>query len=389
MLIKPLIRNNVLATAHPLGIEQNIKHQIEFVKNQESFKGPKNVLIIGGSSGYGLASRIALTFAGKSNTVNVSYENGPKGKMTGTAGHWNNYYFNKLTNIGTHYDFVGDAFSFEMKNKVISYLKNNNIKIDLVIYSLASGVRKNPETGEIIKSSLKTIGSEFIGKTVDIKTKTIKELTVQPATESEIKDTIYVMGGDDWSLWINSLLDNNCLNLEAKTISYTYIGGEVTAPIYREGTIGKAKIDLENTQQNLNKILKTKINGEALISSSKAVTTKASVFIPGMALYMSSLYDVMLKKGTHESIIEHKYRLFKDMIYGNNIVSDDLGRIRLDYFELRDEVQDEVIKNLKTKDPLEIINSPGGKIFYNEFYQMNGFNVEGINYDDDVEIQTL
>ena len=349
MIIKPTIRTNIFTNSHPLGCKEFVSKQIKEAKDLGSFTGPKNVLIIGGSSGYGLSSRIALAFGANANTINVSFESGPKGKRTGSAGWWNNIYFQELAEEtgNTHKDFVGDAFSKEMKQQVIEYVKETFGKIDLVIYSLAAGARKNHETGEVVRSHIKAIGEPAVGKTIDLGTYDVKELVVNGANEQEILDTVYVMGGSDWFDWIdildkNELLENNC-----KTISYTYIGGPTTEKIYRGGTMGHAKEDLEDKAFKLNAILNEKYNGEALISSSKAVATKASVFIPQMTIYVSCLYDVMTRNNVHESILEHKFRLFKDMVYGSNRILDSKGRIRLDHLEMDEQIQQETISLMK------------------------------------------
>jgi enoyl-[acyl-carrier protein] reductase/trans-2-enoyl-CoA reductase (NAD+) len=391
MIIKPKIRMNICTTVHPLGCEQAIKNQINEVEAMEKYEGPKNVLIIGGSSGYGLSSRISLAFGANANTINVSFESAPKGKRTGSPGWWNNLYFERLSakTGNKHADFNGDAFSHEMKAKVIDYINKEFGKIDLVIYSLASGVRTNPDTKENVKSALKTIGEPFTGQTIDIATLTTKDITVDNATEQEIEDTIYVMGGDDWKMWIDALDQNNCLNQGVKTISYTYVGGKTTDVIYRLGSIGRAKRDLELKCALINDNLNAKYNGEALISSSKAVTTKASVHIPAMAIYMSCLYETMMKHGCHESIIEHKHRLFKDCVYGNVNLKDEKGRIRVDKEELSDLIQDEAIDLMYSLSLEEVLNLKGGKLFLKEYYQLNGFNVDGVDYNADIDLESL
>ncbi|TNF08265.1 MAG: trans-2-enoyl-CoA reductase family protein [Bacillota bacterium] len=391
MIIKPSIRSNFFTNSHPFGCRQNVLNQINEIKSLPTFEGPKNVLIIGGSSGYGLASRIALAYAAHANTVNVSFENEPKGSKTGSAGWWNNIYFQEFAKETNHIhkDFVGDAFSPEMKQQVVDYVKNNLGKLDLVIYSLASGARLNYQTNELIRSHIKTIGEDAIGKTIDIINMNVESLTVTPANEQEVLDTVYVMGGSDWYDWITALDQANLLNKHAKTISYTYIGGPTTEKIYRGGTLGKAKEDLENHAKKLNQQLKEKYEGEALISSSKAVTTKASVFIPQMTIYVSCLYDVMTRHHVHESIAEHKYRLFKDMVYGDKRIVDEQKRIRLDHLEMDPEIQKETIHMMTTLSNEEILALDGTKMFLRDFYQINGFEFDEIDYEKDVDIQTL
>jgi len=391
MIIKPLIRANVFLTAHPLGCRQFVKHQIDEARRLPPFHGPSNVLIIGGSSGFGLASRIALAVSGKSNTINVSYESGPKGERTGTAGWWNNLAFQEAMRPSStsHKDFIGDAFSSLMKNQVIEYLKQTGIKLDLIVYSLAAGACTNETTGELVRSHIKTIGEPVSGKTIDISTMSIKQITVDGATNMEIDDTVFVMGGRDWKSWIEQLDQANVLNQNVKTVAYTYVGGDITTRIYRFGTIGRAKVDLENTGHALHTFLASKYNGEALISASKAVVTKASVFIPQMPIYVAYLFDVMKRHGVHETTLEHKYRLFKDMIYGLNRVIDDEGRLRLDQYEMAPSIQDEVNKLMMNIDDVSLLNNQATKQFVDEFYQIHGFRIDGIDYGLDVNLEEI
>jgi enoyl-[acyl-carrier protein] reductase/trans-2-enoyl-CoA reductase (NAD+) len=391
MIIKPSIRSNFFTNSHPIGCRQNVLNQIDQVKALPVFSGPKNVLIIGGSSGYGLASRIALAYGANANTINVSFENEPKGSKTGSAGWWNNIYFQEFAKEtkGIHKDFVGDAFSPEMKQTVVEYVKKQFGKLDLIIYSLASGARLNYATNELIRSHIKTIGEDAVGKTIDIINLNVEELTVTPATEQEVLDTIYVMGGSDWHDWVHTLDQAHVLNDKVKTISYTYIGGPTTEKIYRGGTLGKAKEDLENHAKALNTYLENKYQGEALISSSKAVATKASVFIPQMTIYVSCLYDVMTRHHVHESIVEHKYRLFKDMVYGTKRIVDDQRRIRLDHLEMDPAIQKETIHMMTTLSNDEILELEGTKMFLRDFYQINGFEFDNIDYNEEVDIQSL
>src|SRR5690606_3033340 len=290
---------------------------------------------------YGLATRLSLAFNAGANTINVSFENQATTSKTGSAGYWNNLFFQDqvkgLNQI--HLDFNGDAFSPNMKQHVLETIREKFGKIDLLVYSLASGARKNFETGELIRSSIKPLGEPAVGKTIDIKSLTVEPLTVEPASEEEVKNTVFVMGGSDWYDWVMTLEKDGVLSEGFKTISYTYVGGKNTDNIYRSGTIGKAKEDLEATVLRMDSLLKEKYHGEALISSSKAIVSKASVFIPQMPIYVSYLFDVMTKKGTHETTLEHKHRLFKDMVYGSQRILDNLGRIRIDHKEMEDQTQ--------------------------------------------------
>ncbi|MEC9484880.1 MAG: enoyl-ACP reductase FabV [Candidatus Izemoplasma sp.] len=391
MQIDPSIRQNFFTNAHPLGCEQTIKSYIEEAKSQESFSGPKNVLIIGGSSGYGLASRISLSFGAHANTLNISYESIPRGKRTGSAGYWNNVFFQHHTkSLGTiHHDIIGDAFSKGIKQDTIQSIKENYGKIDLVIYSLAAGARKNETTNELIRSTIKPIGKTVSGMTIDIATKQFKEITLGPATAQEIDDTVYVMGGSDWSDWIHVLDDAGCLSNGAKTIAYTYVGAESTKAIYREGTLGKAKEDLEQHARDLHDFLQTQLNGEALISSSKAVISKASVFIPKMPLYVSALFDVMKTHNVHESILEHKYRLFSDMVYGQKRLKDAKARLRMDHYELNDKIQYQTQAKMTELIAQKAIHSPSITHFLTKFYQINGFKYPQIDYHKAIDIPLL
>jgi len=383
MVIKPIIRSNVFLTAHPSGCFIHAQEQFDQAKRLPRFNGPKNVLIIGGSSGYGFASRVALEVAGGSSTINVSYESGPKGERSGTAGWWHNLAFEQLAKElpTNHHDFVGDAFSKQMKHQVIDHIIKSGQKIDLVIYSIAAGARYDENIQETVRSHIKTIGEPIIGKTIDIATKSVKEITVTGASQQEINDTIFVMGGSDWQDWISRLDTANVLAHGFKTISYTYVGSESTARIYRSGTLGQAKEHLEQTARDMDPMLAKKYQGEALISSSKAVVTKASVFIPQMPIYVSCLIEVMTKHGVHETILEHKYRLFKDMVYGDKRISDSQGRIRIDHQEMEPSIQQEVVGMMKNLTDEQLLALEGTKSFLSEFNQIHGFGYQSVDYD--------
>ena len=391
MIIKPSIRSNFFTNSHPIGIKKMMETYVNEVKTFEPYQGPRNVLIIGGSSGYGLASRLSLAFKGGSNTVNVSFENEPKGNKTGTAGYWNNIFFEHYAKETgrIHKDFNGNAFGDELKQKVLNYVKETFGKLDLIIYSLASGARPNPETGDIVKSQIKPVGQKALGQTIDLKSMEVLDLSLDEASEQDIKDTIFVMGGSDWYDWIDLFDQNDALAKNFKTISYTYIGGPNTDQIYRHGTLGFAKKDLEEKARLLNERLKEKYEGEALVSSSKAIVSKASVFIPKMPIYVSCLFDIMKAHKLHETTLEHKHRLFKDMVYGNLRLIDEENRIRLDHKELDPKVQEEVKRFMDTITGDQIFNLKGTKAFIKEFYNINGFEVDGVDEDLDVDIEAL
>jgi enoyl-[acyl-carrier protein] reductase/trans-2-enoyl-CoA reductase (NAD+) len=391
MLIKPSLRSNFFTNSHPMGIKKNMENLIAEVITYPKFDGPKNVLILGGSSGYGLASRISLAYGSNSNTINVSFERAAKSNQSGSAGYWNNVFFRYFTkdNSQLHMDFNGDAYSLEMKQQVLAYVKEHYGTIDLIIYSLASGRRNNPKTGNVVNSSIKPLGKSVVGKTLDIANMQVVELTLDPATEQETKDTVYVMGGSDWKDWIDFFDQHKALSKNFKTISYTYIGGKNTDEIYRSGTLGKAKEDLEQAAFQMNPMLKEKYQGEALISSSKSVVSKAGVFIPQMPIYVACLFDVMKAHNVHETTLEHKYRLFKDMVYGNKRILDEKGRLRLDHQEMQDDIQNETQKLMNSLDDQSILDLNGTKEFLKEFYQINGFNMDGVDYDKDVDLDQL
>ncbi|MEG0686929.1 MAG: enoyl-[acyl-carrier-protein] reductase FabV, partial [Erysipelotrichales bacterium] len=339
MIIKPIIKNNIALNAHPLGCEQNVINQINNLSKLSKLDiKPLNVLIIGGSSGYGLASRILLAH-NDAFTFNVSYESGPSKRLSGSAGFYNNYYFNK--HYSNHCDLDIDCFSNEAKDKVIKYFKDNNNKIDLIIYSVASGVRIDPHTQKKYSSILKPINQSYNGKIIDVAKEVSKDVSLEPATLSEIENTIKVMGGEDYLLWIEALDKADILNKEVKAVSYTYLGSKLTYPIYKDGTIGQAKSDLKIKSDIIDKIL-NKYDGKAYICSAKSIITKASIFIPTVPLYVSALDTIMHKNNTYESIIEHIHRLYSDMIYGNKPLYDSENILRLDSYELEDRLQDEI-----------------------------------------------
>ncbi len=391
MIIKPSIRSNVFTNAHPIGSKAYVSELFEQARKRDSFQGPENVLIIGGSSGYGLASRVALAQNAKANTINVSFESAPKGKRTGTAGWWNNIWFQELVEDADtlHKDFVEDAFSKETKKKVLKYIKETFGTIDLIIYSLAAGARPDPFSGELVRSHIKPLDETVTGKTIDVAKETVKELTLEPASEKEVKDTVFVMGGSDWHDWIKTLHEGEVLDYGIKTVAYTYVGGPSTKAIYRGGTLGKAKADLERTASFINDRLERDLGGEALISSSKAVVTKASVFIPQMPIYVSCLFDVMMRHNVHETILQHKHRLFKDMVYGKKRHTDNSGRIRMDSYELDETIQKETLEMMDALNDDTLMKAHGTKLFFDTFYKIHGFWFDSIDYDEDVNMQTL
>ena len=392
MIIEPKLKGSLALTSHPLGAYEFVKRQIDYVKKQEKYTGPKKVLIIGSSSGYGLASRISLAFGASADTIGVAFEKGVEGKRVGSAGWWNTIAVSEeIRKEGLiSKNFMGDAFSNEMKNDVIKYIKEEfGGKIDLLVYSLASAVRTDPNTGEMYRSALKSTAKEITGPTINLEKETMDMGTMGIATEEEISSTVKVMGGEDWKLWIEFLDNAGVLTENFKTVAYSYLGPKVTYGIYKEGTIGAAKRDLEGTSDYLNDYLKTKYNGEAYVSLSKALMTKASAVIPIFPLYATLLYKVMKAKGLHEGTIEQKQRLFKDMMYGGKPELDSNRRLRPDNWEMREDVQSEVEAIWDTITPENFKEIGDYEGVREEFMQLNGFDFDNIDYSADVNVEEL
>lgn len=392
MIIEPKLKGSLALTSHPLGAYEFVKRQIDYVKKQEKYTGPKKVLIIGSSSGYGLASRISLAFGASADTIGVAFEKGVEGKRVGSAGWWNTIAVSEeIRKEGlVAKNFMGDAFSNEMKKDVIKYIKEEfGGKIDLLVYSLASAVRTDPNTGELYRSALKSTAKEITGPTINLEKETMDMGTMGIATEEEISSTVKVMGGEDWKLWIEFLDNAGVLTENFKTVAYSYLGPKVTYGIYKEGTIGAAKRDLEGTSDYLNDYLKTKYNGEAYVSLSKALMTKASAVIPIFPLYATLLYKVMKAKGLHEGTIEQKQRLFKDMMYGGKPELDSNRRLRPDNWEMREDVQSEVEAIWDTITPENFKEIGDYEGVREEFMQLNGFDFDNIDYSADVNLEEL
>ena len=391
MIIEPIIDGVVARSAHPLGCEQSVSNQIAYVKSANPIKqGPKRVLIIGGSSGLGLAARIALTFGGaNADTISVSLEKSPTEQRTGSAGFYNNYYFKKAAEqenriaINIH----GDAFSKQLKEDVIEAIETYfEGEVDLVIYSLASGVRPNPDTGELWRSAIKPIGEAVTGSTLMLETDEWHQTTLPPATTQEEESTLKVMGGEDWEDWINALINSESIAHGCKTIAFSYVGPECTHPIYLDGTLGRAKIDLHQTSHSLNLKL-ANYGGGAYATVCKALVTKASVFIPALSPYIIALYKVMKEQGTHEGCIEQMQRLFATKLYQAQQPPVDCERlIRMDDWELNRTTQQrvsEILKQLNESNFKQLGDYAG---FKQEFLNLNGFGYENINYLTDITI---
>ena len=375
------MRGNVSFGVNPIGCKQDVLNQIDYVKEQGHYEGPKKVLIIGASSSYGLASRINLAFGAGADTIGVSFEKGPKSERNlGSAGWYNNIYFKQAAEKEglIAKNFVQDAFSHQTKQDVIDYIKAEfGGKIDLVVYSLASGIRINPETGERINSVIKSIGQNVVGPNVNIEKQEFYEQVLEPATEEEIADTVNVMGGEDWLFWMQALKEADVLADGVQTTNYSYLGSDLNKPYYGDGTLGRAKADCDEKAVHINDLL-TDINGKATVIVATAVTTKASSVIPFFPVYCMGLYRVMADNGTHETPIMHIDRTFRDMVYGDKAEYDELGRLRPDSWELDPEVQAQTEALIKEINEGNFnSNKTGYSIFMKEFMNLSGFDVDG------------
>ncbi|MDR9829300.1 trans-2-enoyl-CoA reductase family protein [Vibrio sp. FNV 38] len=390
MIIKPRIRGFICTTTHPIGCEANVKEQIAYTQAQGKIaNAPKRVLVIGSSSGYGLSSRVAAAFGGDASTIGVFFEKEGTERKPGTAGFYNATAFDKLANEAGLYSksLNGDAFSNEAKQKTIDLIKEDLGQIDMVVYSLASPVRKLPETGELIRSSLKPIGQTYTATAVDTNKDMIIEASVEPATDEEIADTITVMGGQDWELWINALSDAGVLADGCKTVAYSYIGTELTWPIYWDGALGKAKMDLDRAATALTEKLSA-TGGSANVAVLKSVVTQASSAIPVMPLYIAMVFKKMREEGVHEGCMEQIYRMFSQRLYkedGSEPEVDEKNRLRLDDWELREDIQQHCrelwpqVTSENLKDLTDYVE------YKEEFLKLFGFGVEGVDYDADVD----
>ncbi|MFM1753584.1 MAG: Enoyl-[acyl-carrier-protein] reductase [Bacteroidota bacterium] len=382
MIIEPRMRGFICLTAHPAGCEQNVKNQIAYVQSKGSIDGPKRVLVIGASTGFGLASRITSAFGSNAATLGVFFEKAPAEGKTASPGWYNSAAFEKeATKAGLYAKSInGDAFSNEVKQQAIELIKADMGQIDLVIYSLASPVRMHPGTGVLHRSTLKPIGGTFTNKTVDFHTGNVTQVSIEPANQEDIDNTVVVMGGEDWSMWMNALKDANVLANGATTVAYSYIGPEVTEAVYRKGTIGQAKDHLEATAFEISKDL-VALNGKAYVSVNKALVTQASSAIPVIPLYISLLYKIMKAEGIHEGCIEQIQRLYQQRLYtGQAVPTDDKGRIRIDDWEMREDVQARVAALWKesTTESLPEIGDLAG--YKQDFLNLFGFGFDGVDY---------
>ncbi len=384
MIVEPKVKGFICTTAHPAGCEESVRRQIAYCKEKGVVEGPKKVLVIGASTGYGLGSRIAVAYGYGADTIGVSFEKEARGKRTATAGWYNTLAFEKFAKEDGRYakSFNGDGFSKEMKDQVIETIKKDWGEVEMVIYSMAAP-RRTLADGTVVSSVLKTVGTELTNKSIDLRTNEVTEVTVPTATDEEIQNTIKVMGGEDWEDWIRALADAGVLAENSTTIAYSYIGPEVTHAIYKDGSIGQAKKHLYDTSVKL-----TREYGErglrAYISVNKALVTQSSSAIPIVPLYISLLYRVMKKEGLHEGCIEQMYRLYADKYIREE--TDDGGMFRLDDWELRDSVQDKVKEawdKITTENLEEYCDIDG---YWDDFYKMFGFHYDNIDYGADVEL---
>ncbi|WFP49469.1 trans-2-enoyl-CoA reductase family protein [Methylomonas sp. EFPC3] len=386
MIIKPRVRGFMCVTTHPAGCAANVKQQIDYVKAKGAVAGgPKNVLVLGASTGYGLASRIVSAFGSGANTLGVFFEKEGTADKPGSAGWYNSAAFHQFAAAEGLYakSINGDAFSDEIKQRVIDAIKQDMGKVDLVVYSLAAPRRTHPKTGEVHNSTLKPIGKDLVQIGVDTDKEIIKEFTLTAATQEEIDNTVAVMGGEDWQMWIDALAAAGVLADGAKTTAFTYLGEKVTWDIYWDGTIGAAKKDLDKRVIDIRAKL-TAIGGDARVSVLKAVVTQASAAIPVMPLYLALLFKVMKAQGTHEGCIEQVDGLFRDSLYNEAPILDSEGRLRADLKELDPKVQDEVSQLWPqvTSENLNQLSDFAG--YKHEFLKLFGFEVEGVDYDADV-----
>ena len=384
MIVQPKVRGFICTTAHPEGCRAIVKEQIDYVKAQPKTEGPKKVLVIGASMGYGLSSRIAAAYSCGAATLGVIFDRNGSEKRTGTAGWYNTAAFESFAKADGLYARTvnGDAYSKEVKEEVISIIKKDLGKVGMVVYSLAAPKRVLAD-GTVCGSVLKTTGEPYTNKTIYLKNRTISEVTIGPATEEEIEKTVKVMGGEDWRDWIEALSAADVLEKDAVTVAYSYIGPEITHPIYADGSIGRAKEHLYRTAQEMNEELS---GVRAYVSVNKALVTQSSAAIPVVPLYISILYKVMKEKGVHEGCIEQMYRLFHDKLYGIAVRTDTNGYVRLDDYEMQPDVQEEVLKiwDALSNENLEANADLDG--YWEDFYRLFGFHAKNVDYDADVDV---
>lgn len=384
MVVTPKVRGFICTTSHPVGCRAAVQAQIAYTKSQPKTNGPKKVLVLGASMGYGLSSRIAATYSAGASTIGVIFDKPGDGKRTGTAGWYNTAAFEEFAHKDGYYakTINGDAYSQEIKEKTIALVKQDFGKVDMVVYSLAAPRRTAPD-GAVYTSVLKTTGEAYTNKTIDLKTRKISEITIEPATQEEIEHTVKVMGGEDWKDWITALKAADAIEDGAVTVAYSYIGPQLTHPMYYDGSIGRAKAHLLKTSKE--------ITGEipgvrAYISVNKALVTQSSAAIPIVPLYISILYKVMKEAGTHEGCMEQMYRLFHQKLFGESVQVDENNCVRLDDWEMQPDIQQKVLAlwNTINDDNLEECSDIDG--YWHDFYELFGFGLPDVDYTADVDI---
>ena len=387
MVVEPKVKGFICTTAHPVGCEVNVKNQIDYVKEKGAISGPKKVLVIGSSTGYGLASRITAAFGMGAATIGVMFEKEAAGKRTATPGYYNTKAFEEAARQEGLYakTFNGDAFSVEVKKEVIDTIKKDLGQVDMVVYSLAAP-RRTTADGPTYVSSLKTTGEPFTQKNWNLKDNTIGEATIPSATQEEIASTVKVMGGEDWIDWMDALVEADAITKDAITLAYSYIGPKLTYPVYHEGTIGMAKKHLKESAEVITK--KLAANGiKAYVSVNKALVTQASAAIPIVPLYFALHYKVMKEKGIHEGCIEQMDRLFKDKVFGaDGVVLSENGMIHMDDWEMRADVQNDVMsiwEQVNSDNLLALADVDG---YWEDFYHMFGFKFQEVDYTADVQV---
>ena len=391
MIINPRIRQNICTNAHPMGCTAQIKSQIDYVRRRPKIESPGKVLVIGASNGYGLAARIVSAFASDAATIGLALEKPGSDQRTATAGWYNSEALKQEAEASglRAWNVNADAFSEETKSEVMSIIKDELGQIDFLVYSIAAPRRIDPETGDIYSSVIKPIGNPFTAKTVDFLTGVVSRVTAEPATENQIAQTVKVMGGEDWMLWIDHLLAEDLLAHQFQTIAFSYIGSEQTRPLYRDGTIGAAKKDLEQKARDINSMLEP-IDGKALISVNKALITRASAVIPAVPLYIALLYRVMKAKNLHEGCIQQIHRLYQEFLFGQEVIKLDAnGLVRLDDWEMRPDVQSEVRKLWQQVDQDNISELADIDGLREEFLRHHGFQMPGVDYGQDVSPDIL
>ncbi|MGB2154118.1 MAG: enoyl-ACP reductase FabV [Porticoccaceae bacterium] len=394
MIIKPRVRGFMCITTHPTGCEVNVKNQIEYIKSQGAIDSPKRVLVIGSSTGYGLAARITAAFGGGASTLGVFFEKPGTDRKPGTAGWYNSAAFHRYAEADGLYakSINGDAFSSEIKDKTIATIKEDLGQVDLVVYSLAAPRRQHPVTGEVFNSTLKPVGKNISMRGINTDKEEIQEFSMEAASQQEIDDTVAVMGGEDWQMWMEALAEAGVLADGAKTTAFTYIGEKITWDLYWDGTIGQAKKDLDARVIGIREKLATH-GGDARVSVLKGVVTQASSAIPIMPLYLAMLFKEMKARGTHEGCIEQLYRLFTECLYSDSPRTDEEGRLRVDELEMDPQVQSAVAESWSEISTENLLSSTDFKGYKQDFLNLFGFELDGVDYqaevNPEVEISNL